>query len=448
MLKKIGLATMTTAFLFIASPVWAQVCRAPSSQTAAATADVPLSQLVLALFGPDGMCVDTDFGASIHSAHFNATFREEFSAFNLAFANELTSLPLPSSATGFTYSFDPTVGAYTRTAQSFGPILTERAETIGRGRLSFSAAFQYFSFDEMEGTDLNTIPAVFTHDPVIAPGQTFPTDVIQTVNSIEGKVAQTTLFGTYGISDSFDVSLAIPIINVDWTIQSVATVRRPLGTNPGFHYFDPQGNGTINDTFTFRQSGSATGIGDIIVRGKGTVAKGEDLWVALGADVRLPSGDEEDLLGSGAFGLRPFAAISIRTGGVSPHVNLAYQYNAESVLAGDVQAGTKADLPDQLRFSAGVDFATSNWLSLAFDFLGKVVIDGQRLNIVQEPLADGSSLPQLAFVTDNYTTYDLATGFKANPGGNLLLDFNLIIKLNDTGLRDTLTPLFGLEYSF
>jgi hypothetical protein len=32
--------------------------------------------------------------------------------------------------------------------------------------------------------------------------------------------------------------------------------------------------------------------------------------------------------------------------------------------------------------------------------------------------------------------------------GRLLIDFNLLFKLDSAGLRDTVTPLFGIEYAF
>ena len=41
-----------------------------------------------------------------------------------------------------------------------------------------------------------------------------------------------------------------------------------------------------------------------------------------------------------------------------------------------------------------------------------------------------------------------ALGFKINLGGDFLIDFNLLFKLNDAGLRDDVTPLIGMEYSF
>ena len=42
---------------------------------------------------------------------------------------------------------------------------------------------------------------------------------------------------------------------------------------------------------------------------------------------------------------------------------------------------------------------------------------------------------------------DLAAG-PADAAGSLLVDFNVLFKLNKNGLRDNITPLVGIEYSF
>ena len=53
------------------------------------------------------------------------------------------------------------------------------------------------------------------------------------------------------------------------------------------------------------------------------------------------------------MGMRPFAAVSAAHGPFAPHANIAYQWNGQSVLAGDVLARTEADLPDQFQYAAG-----------------------------------------------------------------------------------------------
>jgi hypothetical protein len=126
-----------------------------------------LSSVFQNLFGPNGLVVNSEAvlpDGSTHSAHFNGAFQSNFTQFNIALASQLTSLPLPSPASGFTYRFDSATGTFVRSSQSFGPILSDRAETIGKGRFSFGFNYQFFSFDNLEGIDLSRVPAVFTHD--------------------------------------------------------------------------------------------------------------------------------------------------------------------------------------------------------------------------------------------------------------------------------------------
>src|SRR3954469_9711713 len=126
-----------------------------------------LATLFTDLYGPEGLKVDSEAtlpGEQPHTAHFNSDFQFNFSQFSTALVGQLVSVPLPSPASGFTYRFDPTLGIFQRTTQSFGPILAERAETIGAGRLAIGFAVQRFTFDTVEGVDLHAVPAVFTHD--------------------------------------------------------------------------------------------------------------------------------------------------------------------------------------------------------------------------------------------------------------------------------------------
>ena len=116
------------------------------------------------------------------------------------------SLPLPPPASGFTYQFDPGLGVFTRTTSSFGPILSERAETIGARRVSIGFAYQRLSFDSIEGVDLDSVPAVFTHDDAELRGGR--EDVVTTINTIDATVSRSAAFISYGVTNRLDVSVA------------------------------------------------------------------------------------------------------------------------------------------------------------------------------------------------------------------------------------------------
>ena len=147
--------------------------------------------------------------------------------------------------------------------------------------------------------------------------------------------------------------------------------------------------------------------------------------------------------------MKPFLVLSNAGKRLSPHLKVAYQWNGESRLAGDLLQDTKADLADQALFEGGVDIGLGKKLTLAADVIARRVIDGERLAADDFHALDGRSVfPNVRFFRGSYNIVNGAVGIKANPGGNLLIDLNLLFKLNDSGLRDRVTPLFGIEYSF
>jgi hypothetical protein len=408
-----------------------------------------LALLIPGLYGPGGLKVNSEArlpDGSTHSAHFNSAFQAEFTQFNIALASQLAAVPLPTPASGFTYTFDSSLGVFQRSTQSFGPILTERAETIGKGKFTFGVTYQHFGFDTLEGLSLGNVPAVFTHDDAQLGGGR--TDLVTTSNAIDASVGQTVAFLSYGLGSRLDLSVAIPFVTVDLAVQSEAQVRRVgTATSPATHFYEDEagGFGTLE---TYRSSGHASGIGDVIVRLKGTPVHNDSVAIALGIDGRIPTGDEEDLLGLGAFGVKPFAVVSFSQGRVAPHLNVAYLWNGKSVLAGDVATGRKEDLPDQVQYAVGADIGVTKRLTLAFDFLGTYVIDSPRLIRETFTAANGQSFPQIGFVTESYNLANGSAGLKFNPVGRLLIDFNVLFRLDSAGLRDKVTPLFGIEYAF
>jgi hypothetical protein len=420
-----------------------------ASLAGSAAADDKLSLVIPNVYGPQGLIVDSEAllpSGETHSAHFNGSFQTEFTQFNIALASQLTSVPIPSPGAGFTYHFDPTLGVFQRSTESFGPILADRADTVGRKKWSMGVSYQRYSFDTIESLDLDGVPAVYTHDD---PGPGGRADVVTTQNGIKTSVDQFTLTGTYGFGDRVDLAVALPIVSADLEITSVATVQR-IGTagSPLTHFFR-QPDGSAGNTRTFSNSGSASGIGDMVLRLKGQVVKKPKSGVALALDVRVPTGDEEDLLGAGALGLKPFLIASFTAGKFSPHVNVGYEWNGESVLAGDPKTGTKEDVPDDLVYIAGFDVAATPKLTLAADLRGRTTFDTPRLQSETFTALDGTTtFPNITFETKTLTTLEGALGVKANLVSRLLVNANLLFKLNDAGLRDEITPLFGLQYTF
>lgn len=426
-------------FLLISTASWAQ-----EPFNVAVPVD-KLSTIFTQIYGPGGLIVDSLRSlpnGQTHSAHFNSAFQAEFTQFGASLTSQIASVPLPSPASGFTYEFDSTLGVFQRSSQSFGPILAERAETIGGGRFTFGFTFQNFTFDTIEGLDVNNIPAVFTHDS--AELRNGREDVVTTVNGLTARVNQFTAFISYGLTDRMDISLAIPMISTEMTVRSDSTIRRIGTVDPEIHFFREEDD-SIGDRRIFTAFGSASGIGDLTLRLKGRLGGS----AALGLDVRIPTGDEQNLLGVGAPGARPFVVLSRSTRAFSPHINVGYQWNGSSILAGDPAKGEAADLPDQVTYVLGADFGLSQRFTFVLDVIGNYFLNAPRLHQSEFHALNGTSVfPTVSFSKENYNVLSGAAGFKLNVVESLLVDVNLLFSLDNNGLRDKITPLVGFEYAF
>jgi hypothetical protein len=335
---------------------------------------------------------------------------------------------------------------FTRSTSSFGPILAERADTIGARRVSMGFAYQRLAFDSIENIDLGNVPAVFTHDNAELRGGR--EDVITTINSIDSEVTRSAAFMTYGVTNSLDVSIAVPYISTDIVVTSDATVQRIGTTIPEIHFFRAADD-SIGDRRIFTAFGHASGIGDITVRLKQGLKRSQKSGFALGLDLRLPTGDEKNLLGTGAPAVQPFLAWSGTYGPLAPHINAGYQWNGSSILAGDIDAGISQDLPDVAVYAVGAVVAVHPRVTLALDVLGRYIIDSPRVQLTDFHALDGRSVfPNITFETASINELSSAAGLKINIAGRLLVNTNLLFRLNNSGLRDKVSPLVGIEYAF
>jgi opacity protein-like surface antigen len=442
------------------------------------------------LFGVNGLQVAN--GA--HQGHFQASFLDSsFAPLSSSIARQSALVPLASPSSGITFAWDASAKVFTASTDSFGPVLSDRAETLGRHRLFLAFDYQYFNFDSIDGISLRRLPVVLTHaddaednpgtlctvnpDPTaFNPPQSntggcgFVRDVVRTNNSIDLKIHQFTTFVTFGLTSRIDVSVAIPIENVRMGAFSDATIGHNDSDSRFDHVFTPRtGCPPPGELVCLEQPFSnvrtASGIGDITLRVKGIAWKGERAGVALGVDVRVPTGDSLNFLGAGAAGVRPFVAWSYRAR-VSPHAVVGYEANGSSVIAGDITTGKKDKLPGALTYSAGADFWVTKRLTVAADIVGQQVFQVRRTTMttftelgqcqdsatqVCDP--DAGFLaphvdPVISQSTESYNATNLSLGVRVKPLGSLLLTGNVLIKLNDGGLRAKFVPLVGLSYTF
>jgi hypothetical protein len=354
-----------------------------------------------------------------------------------AFASQLTQLPLASPASGIIYKYDPAIKLPVRAGQeSYGPVLTDRGDTMGRNRLFLAFTYQHFTFSSIDGIALNDIPVVFNVCSIS--GQCAP---IGTTDRIGLTVNQIAMFGTYGLTNHIDVSVAVPINDVSISGAGVSC-------NPCNGPYDYSTNPPVQYVFKpASASGSKTGLGDVVVRLKWQVFSVDKYKLAFGGDFRAPTGDESNFLGSGAAGVRPFMAFS-RGGRYSPHANVAFQWNGDSLL-GSAVAGQKAKLSNDLFYSAGIDAGVVPKLTLAVDFLGDYLSDQYRLKEVATFIPSlNASVPDVAAAKGSFNAAKGTFGLKLNPVKNLLITGNVLIRFDHNGLRNDPVPLVGISYTF
>lgn len=381
-----------------------------------------------------------------HEAHFIPT-SDQLQApdlFNQQIVAQLATIPIGSPSGGFSFTFDPTLGTFERATNSFGPLFAERALTNGKSRLTLGTNFQHTEFGSFSGQDLHSGEVKFylRHIPCCNDAF-FEGDVIEAALNLHLSSTTTSIFANYGLSNRWDVAVAVPIVHVSVDADLTAKIDRFATSDlPQIHQF-PGGLSTAS----FTRSGSASGVGDILVRTKYRFYDMAGGGLAAGITLRLPTGDSENLLGTGAAAGTFTFIGSAAVGAFSPHVNIEYVKSGK----GDV-----VDIPDEFGYRFGADYAATPRVTLAADLIGRTLIDTGRLELGQTTLNIRNELNEMRTETiQEYQVRDgslnlltLATGAKVNVYGNLLLTGNVLFSLSSAGITSRVTPVIGLDYLF
>lgn len=370
---------------------------------------------------------------------------------------QVSQIPLASPASGIIYAKNPVTGFAERLNQSFGPILTQRAQTIGRHNLYFATTYQYFLLQDVDHQALKSLGAVIYFNSPQNPTSAPPDFAGVSNNDFQLKVHQFVGYMTYGVASRVDVSVAVPLLRIDLRDTfSESFVRNPNAACPSSGCPGAPANPPASHV------GEATGVGDVVLATKVNAWKlrRSDIdhgGFSMGVEVRLPTGDSHNLLGSGAFASKPFATFSY-AGRFSPHFNIGYQINGKTDLIAVASPATgtviKGTLPNRLIYSGGVDFTLFKKLTINVDGIAQRVFDGQRATLIPAgtSLFPGSSIsaniPVVQPITATYTQADAAGGLKWNPVRGLLLTGNVSVKLNQAGLRSRVVPLMGASLTF
>lgn len=414
--------------------------------------------------------------------------------------------PLASVSPAFTYRYNPALSAFERRTGVPGPLFAERAPALGRGQFNTSVGYSFIDFSDINGEDLDdlrspgflaeTFSAEFVDPALLPPRVTlvngavgFPVPIsfsqLRTRIDLNAHVIVPAL--RYGITDNWDISLAIPIVNTFLRIKNEAVRVADIGLffaadargQPGLTLLDPSGNPVNLATLTrlpfiksrrsaarlSKAAGSATGVGDISLRSKYHFWRTPSGGAALGLNLLLPSGEVEKFHGADETHLSTFIYLSeVLMERFEPHLNVGVDFNADDV--------------DRSSFLYAVGASVLLWkqLGLVIDFVGRSEFgkfqirvprdqEGNPLDRVQglglDRAPTSCTLTQPCFQRPGATSFsifpvnfqrndiaDFSFGLRQALGTSGSIFFGGVIPLNDDGLRADFIPSGGIEYTF
>ena len=394
-----------------------------------------------------------------HRDHFFAAGTDQRSApvlINQAIIAQLSTYPIGSSSGSMTYAFDAALGSFTRSSESFGPSFAERPLTIGRGKFSFGFNVQHSSYDSFEGKDLeggdmkfymvhnDCCSAVFPPPSSLEPP--FEGDLSEVALAMDLKTDMFSFFGNYGLTDRLDLGFAVPIVRVDMSATLTNSLLR-LSGSPVHTFTEDQIRqypGSDANVLVRTDSGNYSGIGDILLRTKLNLGQSPRGAGAVALDLRLPTGDEENLAGIGETQIKLLGIGAFNVGRVSPHVNAGYTFST-------------GEIADEWNYVFGLDASVVPRLSVAADIVGRVLRDvGRfeegpltfRFRTAAQAALQERTFQQLQLQEGNLHVALGAVGFKVNVGSTFLFTTNILFPLTDGGLKSSVTPVFGFDYTF
>ena len=324
----------------------------------------------------------------------------------------LTSVPIGTSSGGFVYRLNPELGTVERATESFGGFFVERALTPGRGRAAFGMFAFSSAFDRLDGLDLRdgsfvTIANHFLDEP--AP---FDTESL----TLRVRSSAMTVFASVGVTERLEVGAAVPFLRLTLDGERINVYR--------------------GDSFQqAAASATASGVGDAAIRAKYQLLAARSGGFAVAGEVRLPTGDEDNLLGAGSTATRVMGIGSFEDGRMSLHGNVGLVRGGVSEEFTYGGAASVALMP-QVTMTAEL---SARYLSE----LRSVVLTG-----APHPSSRGVETLRLTGGEPGRSIASAILGFKWNPGGMFVVAGHLRWNTTSSGLTAPITPSVGIEYAF
>lgn len=325
---------------------------------------------------------------------------------------DLTSVPLATASSGFLYRLNPQLGTVERATESFGGFFVERALTAGAGRASFGVSATTFEFDRLNGRSLTDGSLVTVANRFRDEAEPFDTESL----TLHIRSSTMTLFGSVGLTDRIEIGVAVPLVRLE---------------------VDGQRNNVYRGSTFLQASGTATasGVADIAIRAKVTALAQPGGGLAVAGEVRLPTGDPDNLLGTGSTSIRVIGIGSLERGPFALHGNAAI-----------VQGGVSSELD----FGGAASLAVHPRLTLSGELLTRRVSELHDIDLVSapHPTIAGVDTFRLAAGEQAGMLANAVAGVKWNVTHTMVLGGHLSWALTNWGLTAPITPTLAFEYAF
>lgn len=352
-------------------------------------------------------------------------------AIGAATALEIATTPFGTSSGGFVFKLDPTTGLQARTATTFGPSFGDRAITVGEGQVSVGATFSNANYDQLSGNDINRLQIGTT-------ASTQPRNALDGFADLRFTARTTLISGTVGVSENLDIGAVIPLVSVK--LLGTSSLVNGLGVNTRLAVSD----------------GVFSGLGDTgaLVKYRFYKFKADGLidpgGLAVAMNMRLPTGNKDNLLGLGINRTMVSLIGSRNTGRIQPHASGGFEYWSKSLdIKTSVPQGTRAEARHQIQYAAGIEVEANPKVTLNIDFLGQHILGAGQVGYVTDTVpanANGvTSIQSLVALSDGISKALLVPGLKVNLKSKMLLSVNALITLKNNGLHATVTPVVGIN---
>ena len=387
------------------------------------------------------ICIDTTAGP--HGTHFNpdaaASGTELINFLENAITTTLGNIPIGGTSSGAVFSFDAN-GVPIVSAGSTGPIFGERAQTLGRGHLVVGVNATSLSFASIRGVPLNNISLNLTHQNIDPQNggklgnPVFEYDYINITTDMSLSMLAYSAYISYGIANHVDLSVAVPVVHLTFNGTSIGTIHQNT-PGPANHYWsgNPLAPKLVDTT---RSGGNVTGVGDMSVRLKANVYQSATTGIGFLADLRLPTGDQNNLLGTGTISWRALMIASTRLSFVEPHVNVGYEYQ-------NANTETGAALT-----TVGLDARLAPPVTFAGEIIGRWAVGPNVPLPGPTSYIDGSVVQRTTFPNQRDDNIDGSTGLKIGFGKGFTVLGNVIFPIQDHGVKANIIWTAGLERSF